>query len=470
MGSVENDHRVPNVKNIAIIGGGPSGVATAKYLLAERVFEKIDIFEQRTSIGGVWNYTPETSGGHCEVPQTNPHAPVERPVWEKDGALRKPVFHSPMYERLETNLPHQMMRFSDLAFPTGTQLFPPHRTVMEYLERHAEDVRHLIKFGTQVLDVRWTENGKWLVQSKDLYSDHIDDHVYDAVVVASGHFNVPYIPDIEGIRQWNKMLPGTIIHSKYYRVPEQFQNKKVVVVGNSASGSDIGAQIGKVCKAPLLVSQRSVSEHAVGAVSWKLDLPEIKRFIPEEKALEFVNGRVEHDIDFILICTGYFYSYPFLSSLEPPPVSDGVRTEHVFKHLFYDHNPTLAFVAVPQKILPFPISEAQAAVIARVWAARVRLPSARDMDSWEGELIKEHGSGKAFQVLTFPRDVNYVNDLSAWAMRAEPQGFDKNPPVWGPKERWIRERIPAMKRAFAERGEERSKILTMEELGFVYEE
>jgi len=43
-----------NVKRICIVGGGPTGLASAKYLQAEGTFEKIDVFEQQNQAGGVW--------------------------------------------------------------------------------------------------------------------------------------------------------------------------------------------------------------------------------------------------------------------------------------------------------------------------------------------------------------------------------------------------------------------------------
>ncbi len=58
MGSILRPNGPFNVKRIAIVGAGPTGLAAAKYLVAENAFDTIDIYEQQGEVGGVWNYTP----------------------------------------------------------------------------------------------------------------------------------------------------------------------------------------------------------------------------------------------------------------------------------------------------------------------------------------------------------------------------------------------------------------------------
>jgi cation diffusion facilitator CzcD-associated flavoprotein CzcO len=48
---------------------------------------------------------------------------------------------------------------------------------------------------------------------------------FDAVVVASGHYSVPYVPAIEGLEQFEKLRPGSVMHSKQFRGKEYFQGK-----------------------------------------------------------------------------------------------------------------------------------------------------------------------------------------------------------------------------------------------------
>ncbi|KAL8288510.1 hypothetical protein RB597_000567 [Gaeumannomyces tritici] len=74
---------------------------------------------------------------------------------------------------------------------------------------------------------------------------------FDAVVVASGHYNVPYVPAIEGLDEFQRARPGSVLHSKYFRGRDQFRGKTVVVVGASVSAADIAFDLVKVAKPPV---------------------------------------------------------------------------------------------------------------------------------------------------------------------------------------------------------------------------
>lgn len=232
MGSIPSSDGPFKVKRIAIIGAGPSGLAAAKFLLAEQAFDKIDIFEQQSEVGGVWNYTSHISGP-ISVPQTTPDAPPDLPIWT-DGALA-PLFSNPMYERMNTNIPQHLMQFSDLDFPVESLLFPTREDVQDYLIGYSQDVRHLITFSQQVQDIHQVPGG-WEIVSKSTITDETRQAVYDAIVVANGHYSVPFIPSIEGIVAFNDAHPSVIQHSKMYRSSDAFVGKKVIVVGSGPSG------------------------------------------------------------------------------------------------------------------------------------------------------------------------------------------------------------------------------------------
>lgn len=377
-----------------------------------------------------------------------------------------------MYDRLESNIPHFLMKHTDDATLENQPLFAGRKSVLQYLNGYASDVRHLIKFRTQVYDVRREEaNGRdqWLVCVKDLTSDRVTEKLYDAVVVASGHHYVPMVPDITGIQTWNETYPDTITHSKYYRTPDSFRNKKVVVVGNSASGVDIATQISTVSKHPLLNSKRSDAPEFQRTASWKKEMPEIAEFLlPSDapRGVRFADGQVEENVDAVVFCTGYYYSFPFLSSLRPSLVVSGERVERTYNHVFYTDHPSMAFVGLPYKIIPFPTCEGQAAVVARIWSGRLQLPSKSDMKAWETRRIADKGPGKKFHELGNLEDLRYHIEMVDWALQAKPIDQESVPPKWSKEDEVARKKIPAMKKAYADKGEARYRVRTLADLGF----
>jgi len=250
----------------------------------------------------------------------------------------------------------------------------------------------------------------------------------------------------------------------------------VIVVGNSASGLDISSQISPHSKA-LLLSQKSESYLAGGFASdWNIQsVSQISQLDAENKTVHFSDGRVERDVDSILFCTGYLYTLPFLRDLLPHPIGDGTHVEHTYRHLFYTPHPTLSFLALPQKVIPFPLSEAQSSVLARVYSGRLALPSEKEMEAWEENTIAEQGSGGDFHTLKFPKDAEYINLMYDWAAGAalrddlEDGGRGKLPHRWGPWEYWARENFPAIRKAFVQRGEKRKHVTTLEEIGFHFD-
>ena len=381
-----------------------------------------------------------------------------------------------MYDGLETNIPHDLMQFSDKPFLENEQLFPALDSVLHYLDEHAEDVKHLIRFSTQVLTVSQTLTDgetEWLVRTKNLVSNTVTEGSYDAVVVATGHYKVPFIPDIKGIREWNGAYPNTMSHSKFYEYPKPYSNKKSLIIGYSASGLDISAQISTLAHHPVLISQRSTSPFSSNFPPWAKPRPEIAEFLPsQQRSVRFIDGHVETNIDAVLFCTGYLYSFPFLSALPAPVITNGQRVHNLYQHFLYRPFPTLAFLGLPFPIIPFRTAEAQAAVLARLWSGRLAVPPESEMQAWEQQRVEETGDRKKFHALPIPEDFDYANELCAWAMKAdeEEKGKGKVPQMWSQKERWTRRRFAAIRRAFKETGEARGRVRRMEELGFVYED
>lgn len=203
-----------------------------RYLKAETCFDTIDVFDQRDEVGGVWNATlqVDTPDKDFKVPRTNPNSSPTQPYCfsphQDPDSTNSPVFLSPIYDSLNTNIPYTLMEFSDLAFPEGCPIFPPHQVVLNYLREYAADLRPYLRLGTQVVRVKPEDSrGKWRVLTKKVATGKVEAAVYDAVVVASGHYDDPYIPNVPGLAQWSATYPGAVTHSKYYRRPGKYKNK-----------------------------------------------------------------------------------------------------------------------------------------------------------------------------------------------------------------------------------------------------
>ena len=449
-------------------------LSIVRSLIAEACFDQIDVYEQQGSVGGIWNHSAIAPSTKIDVPQIDPNQPLEKPVW-KCKVNQEIAFLTSMYGHLETNTPKPLMSFSDLPLPSTSPVFPRRHLVLKYLEEYAEDMMHLVKFHTQVesisLEISGSEQDVWLVRSRDLLTSDLSTIPYDAVAICSGHYTVPFIPPIPGIGGWNRTNPNIITHSRYYRDPSHFSNKKVLVIGNAASGIDIANQISNFSLNPVLNSHRSVPMFT--PKSSIEGVPEIAEFLPvlsgHSRAVRFIDDRIEEEIDAVIFCTGYLYSYPFLKSLPTALLSsNGFRLQNVYQHIFYNLYPTLSFLGLPMKVIPFPQAEAQAAVIARVWSGRMCLPSYSSMLAWEEARVKDKGDGKAFHQMNYPQDFIYQNELFDWAAQAGGE-VGRTAGRWGERELWLRSKLGAIKEAYAERGEERERLTTVEDLGFDFQ-
>lgn len=452
-----------NVQRIAIIGAGPSGLSTAKFLLAEKSFNQIDVFEQQPAVGGVWFYH-QNIVGHIDIPQTTPQHSPELPVWPKGAAA--PLFSNPMYDKLNTNIPKELMKFSDQDFPSESLLYPTREDVQEYLVEYSQDVKGLIKFSTRVEDIcLLSQDGqhRWELTSKSTITNETTKSDYDAIMVANGHYSVPFIPQVPGIEVFNSKYPAVISHSKLYRTSEDFINKKVIVVGAGPSGLDIAMQIAQVCKSPLLRSVRAPSSLKEDN---KEEVSVIAEFLIEQRGVRFADGRIETDIDAIVYCTGYLYSYPFLESLDPPIVTTGRLVHRLYRQLFNIDYPTLAFAVLQKKIIPFPLSEVQASAVAKVWSNKLHLPRKEEMELLEKKELEEQGDEHNFHILGYPKDADYINGLHDW-VKTSVDGFAKQPAYWGRRERWLREIAGwELKKKFLEEGE---RAKSTGDLGFELE-
>ncbi|KAK4793788.1 hypothetical protein SAY86_011782 [Trapa natans] len=372
------DHLLPTQSlHAAVIGAGSAGLVAARELRREG--HSVVVYERGNQVGGIWAYAPETESDPmgCDPART--------------------VVHSSLYSSLRTNLPRELMGFSDYPFVAGParsgdpRRFPGHSEVLAYLKGFAREfeIEEMVRFDTEVvkvslLDGNGNGNGngliQWRVKSRKktdgICSGDEDDEVFDAVVVCTGHHTEPQIAEIPGIDAW----PGKQIHSHNYRTPEPFKDQVVVLIGNGQSSADISREIAPVAK-EVHVSIRAPAEGIVLGQrpgfgnTWLHPMIECAR---EDGAIVFADGTCAY-ADVILHCTGYKYYIPFLETNGIVSVDDN-RVGPLYKHIFPPLlAPWLSFVGLPQKVIPFPLFELQSNWIAGVLSGRFTLPSKKEM-------------------------------------------------------------------------------------------
>ncbi|KAH9850243.1 FAD/NAD-P-binding domain-containing protein [Lenzites betulinus] len=383
----------PPSKSIIIIGAGSGGLAILKTLLdlPAEVREGWDVvlYDQKRGLGGLW--LPDPPG-----PLPNPPALPE----------------SPVYPLLHTNTPHPTMTYPNFTYPPLTPLFPSHEYVQQY---HADYAAHYgllphIRLHHRVAAANWIgdeESGKWDIEVHELNPAaprgeplRVEKRSFDHLVVANGHNHYPHVPEWNGTEGWLANTPAgapqrEILHSIYYRLPERYTGRTVIIVGAGGSGRDASLQVGKVAR----VAYQSLTpgtDPTPGANV--VPKPRISHFT--NTSVVFEDGTSLSDVDALILGTGYEFRIPFLSAphssvlaIDPAPTHNSTTARTLVSNLryifpLYRHifslapalPPTaLAFVGLPVLVANCPSDLAQSLLVAHAIANASVLPSREEM-------------------------------------------------------------------------------------------
>ena len=401
---------------VCIIGAGSSGIAAAQVLAARGI--DFDCFEMGSGVGGNWRY-------------------------ENDNGV------SSAYRSLHINTSRTAMEYAAYPMPESLPDYPSHWQIADYFDDYVDHfgLRERITFRTEVVKVATssTDEGRPVgggydvtvrTQSQDAGPGEPETRHYDHVIVANGHHWDPRWPE-PGF-PGSETFPGVQMHAHYYRTPEVFEGKTVVVLGIGNSATDIAVEASRVARRTYLAMRRGAhvlpkymfgvpTDHltdsplargplalqklglramlrlAVGRMT-DYGLPEpdhdileahptvsddlltrlghgditvrpnIDRF--EGAKVFFVDGTCT-EADVVVYSTGYKVSFPFLDDTV-------VRTEdnHVdlYRRVVSPEHPGLYFVGLIQPLgAVMPLAEAQSHWVAELIAGEVMLPSAAEM-------------------------------------------------------------------------------------------
>lgn len=230
-------------QRVGIIGAGIAGLVTAKIFL-ESGFDVV-VFEKEFAPGGVWAVTRA-------------------------------------YPGLRANTAKETYSLSDYPYPASTSGYPVAEEVRAHLESYAEHfgLYPHIRFNSEV--VRLAEingNGRqgFSMTVRSTTGDNREDrHEFPFVVICSGAFSTPWMPDFPGREAYR----GLVRHSSEWTHPAVADVRRVVVIGGGKSALDCAAWAAREGKTSTLVFRKPhwmVPRYLPGGA--RSDLRFISRFI-----------------------------------------------------------------------------------------------------------------------------------------------------------------------------------------------
>ncbi|XP_008586858.1 PREDICTED: dimethylaniline monooxygenase [N-oxide-forming] 1 [Galeopterus variegatus] len=387
---------------VAIVGAGASGLACIKCCLEEGL--EPTCFERSDDLGGLWRFTEHVEEGRASL-----------------------------YKSVVSNSCKEMSCYSDFPFPEDYPNYIPNSQFLEYLKMYANQFNLLkrIQFKTKVCSVTkrpdFTFSGQWEVVT--LHEGKQESAVFDAVMVCTGFLTIPYLPldSFPGINSFR----GQYFHSRQYKHPDIFKDKRVLVIGMGNSGTDIAVEAshlakkvsflmllngakciplsnkclthptratGHICSllSPIggragQIVQQQISSLFMFLFRIQLREPVLNDELPgriitgkvgirpsikevKENSVMFNNTPKEEPIDIIVLATGYTFAFPFLDE-SVVKVEDGQAS--LYKYIFPAHlqKPTLAVIGLIKPLGSIlPTVETQARWAVRVLKGVIKLP------------------------------------------------------------------------------------------------
>ncbi|KAK3896785.1 hypothetical protein C8A05DRAFT_48325 [Staphylotrichum tortipilum] len=419
----------------AVIGAGPAGAITIDALAQEKAFDLIRVFERREGPGGCWigdNTRPPALSDFASLADGSADKPLPIPATlpARTPKSEQPRFaESSVYPYLETNIDFLPMEFSQEPIPAEASErsvavhgkdtpFRHWQVIRRYvaglLERNGYE--DLVEYSTTVENVEKV-GAEWKVtlRKEGKGSDYWWVEWFDAVVVASGHYWVPKIPKIEGLEEFERGRPGSVLHSKHFRGRDQFKDK---ALGASVSAADIAFDLAHTRTSQTPVHAITVGHTANGYFGPAAfdhpriaNHPSITHVTPATRAVHLADGTSIPAVDHIIFGTGYTWTLPFL----PQVATRNNRVPGLYQHVVWREDPSLLFVGAVAAGLTFKVFEWQAVWAARLLAGRAKaLPSVGEMKRWEEERVKERGDGVKFSLL-FPDFEGYFETVRGLA-------------------------------------------------------
>ena len=169
------------------------------------------------------------------------------------------------------------------------------------------------------------------------------------------------------------------MHSSDYDDASDFVNERVLVVGGKSSGTDLAREIASLAS-EVHVSDRNQCNGPVQHGTITLH-GEVSHFTSDQVVLK---DETAVCIDVVVWCTGFLYDFPFLKNSTKLRSYSGPsrQVRGLYRLLFANEHPGIAFVGLPYSVVPFPIFFLQATWIASLISGKANLPSLDARTRW----------------------------------------------------------------------------------------
>ncbi|KAM0755374.1 FAD/NAD(P)-binding domain-containing protein [Meredithblackwellia eburnea MCA 4105] len=471
------------VKTALVIGAGSSGLSALDQLSKQGI--NVTAYEARTEVGGQWNYDDKPGAATFSFDEATGACTVVG----GEGQLGVP--RTAMYPGLKTNVPTTLMAYRGVQFGPAVPLFPDSSAIQTYLSDYSTPLLPFIRFNRTVTLLRHStpndsqhlkpgdERKQWYVESVPSPSlasgspgnDEVLRAFFDGVVIANGHYAKPFVPTVPGLARWVTEGGGEIAHARWWRGPEAYAGKTVMVIGTASSASDVVRQIAITLPPPptdgsAYIYKLYQSRRHQAAMGIKFDSPDapedvrgkvmvvtVVKDIREDGSILLTDGSVVEGVQVIIFATGYHFSFPFASpanapfsthpliELNSPLYSTGSRVFHLdSRQTFYLPDPTLTFLGLQTMVIPFPLVEVQARLIGLKWAGKLPniplVPDHRDTPEGEKEEAEKDKAGeerKPFHFVGFPGEYDlqdaWLEECSEWGKEGRGWEFGKIEPA-----------------------------------------
>jgi putative flavoprotein involved in K+ transport len=148
------------------------------------------------------------------------------------------------YDSLTLFSPAKYCALPGLPFPGDQARYPDRDEAARYLRDYAEHMQLPIRTGSAVVAVRPRPGGHFEVELRDGTG-----LVAQAVIVATGQFGAPHVPDLPGMTEYT----GELLHVSAYKRPEAYASRRVVVVGGGNSAVQVAVELDQVADVTLAI-------------------------------------------------------------------------------------------------------------------------------------------------------------------------------------------------------------------------